>query len=401
MRARLFHRALIVASAVTVWRYLSQVLFRPGSRGDLDILLLAGERFLRHEPIYRLADSSEHTKPPLLTPLLLPLTWIPRDWAHTLSDLTLLALPGVIFWLWQRYREKTLSSTTGMLGFLLLSPLWLVEAQYGQYNLLQLALLLGALLLCRPERGLMEKGLSGGLFTATLLLKPTVIFFAPWFLRLQTADRDGTRVRIRTTVLPFIAGSLATLLLLGAVSVALSSFTHVLEDLRTWKGFIAVSQARHLVRDDNFGIPTLLARLGWDPSRGLLLLLAPLFLSLAVCMQAKERRMGWLWIHTASLTFSPMCWRQNFVVFLPLAWELIEMFRENPRRQKNLAIAGLLALFLVGRVSDYWVSRDLQKVWNFWAIPSLLTWLALFALTLARSKGEARPGLTSREPARA
>jgi len=180
---------------------------------------------------------------------------------------------------------------------------------------------------------------------------------------------------------------------LSVVYIALSSSVALVEDHRIWKDFIQVSQARHLLRMDNFGLPTLLARLGLDPRQGLLILLAPLCLSFGVFAYSKLKPnppfyiRGFLWIHLATLIFSPMCWRQNFVVLLPLAWELAETFGTSRGRAKVRVTLGLGALFLIGRVSDYWVSKDLQVLWSTWALPSFL---GLFALLMLPTHSERR-----------
>lgn len=59
---------------------------------DLDILIHAAKRVVAGENPYQLSDTAEHTKLPLLMPLLLPLAALPVEWVYTLWALCTLAL---------------------------------------------------------------------------------------------------------------------------------------------------------------------------------------------------------------------------------------------------------------------------------------------------------------------
>jgi hypothetical protein len=387
---------IALVGAFTVFRVLKVTLLASRERGDLDILLLAGERFLARKPLYLLSDSSEHTKPPLLSPLLAALAALPRSWVHAAWDILLLLAPFLLLSLWNRLRSEEGKARIpllweGLLGCVLLGPLWTVEAAYGQYNLLQLLLLLGSLLLLRRNFGHRGPFTAGLLLVPGVLLKPTLVLFGPWILgRWATAGRKS---------LAFPLGIAGAALLLIAGFLWLQPSASLLQEHAEWAHFIGQSQARHLLRSDNFGFPTLLARLGSDFVRGPGIMAVSLLLASGITglHHFSPRRFTplqtFLAIHLLTLVSSPMAWRQNFVLLLPLAWELA-ILRPKNRVSRGFLAAAFLALLLIGRVSDHWFPTAFNDLWQQATIPSFLAVLT-YVLWWRILRAETAPGINS------
>ena len=91
-RFRTLWRLIFAVAAFYLLRHFTKVLLTDGPRGDLDIVMNAARRWISSEAVYRLSDDSEHTKPPLLMVLAVPLLSFPREWLRVLWDLLNLSL---------------------------------------------------------------------------------------------------------------------------------------------------------------------------------------------------------------------------------------------------------------------------------------------------------------------
>jgi hypothetical protein len=207
---------------------------------------------------------------------------------------------------------------------------------------------------------------SGALFWFTLILKPTQVLFFPLFLRTEKKKWFAT----------------GTGLGLGASITCVTylffrSFPQMVTDLKEWSYFIEQSQAKHLLRTDNFGLPTQLARHGFSIAQSPLFTLIGLALSTATTftIQSLSTR-----IHTVvliTLIFNPMSWRQNYVILLPLAYDLISKLEAFPRIFS--AWVGVVALVVLARFNGHWLGPNVERWWGLCSGPSLAAITAYFA----------------------
>lgn len=251
--------------------------FSQGGMYDLDILLRAAERSAHGENPYQLSDRDEHTKPPIVMPLLTPLFSVPRQtlyWCWGMGSLALFFLCQ--YWLGVReFGWQTLFINFSLLSFLL------PEVRGGQTNCLLLALLIA-------EWRFRPKGICLAL---AICLKPTCALFLPFFV-------GQGRWKLAAQALGWVA--------LGAVLYGASnSFGNLWQDHITWLKFICVSTKRHLSQFDNLGIPAVLGN-SW------ICLLATLPLMFWFGRRSQFELACW-----ASVVFSPMAWLQNYIFLLP------------------------------------------------------------------------------------
>ena len=247
-------RIILAIGAFLVIQGFLMHAISPGARCDLDILLEAGKRYASNQAVYRLEDLNEHTKPPLLTPLLGMLAALPREPVRIFWDLMNLLLPFVVLGLWQGVAGTRLRWTDTRLwtaaagALLLLRGAWRAEMDLGQYNLLTLTLTLAAWRLVRRDGWTM----AGGLALLSLLLKPTQLFLIPWIL-LAHPDRPAAGQLRR-----FALGSLILVLLLAGLDALHQPIGKLLEAGSDWLHFLPHSSQKHILRWDNFGIPSVL-----------------------------------------------------------------------------------------------------------------------------------------------
>lgn len=350
-----------------IYRHIALLLLRGGRRGDLDILLVAGQRFWNEEPVYLLADDSEHTKPPLLNPLLALLSRLPTTLIHGAWDILMLLLPGLVLYLWTRTQEQRLRWFPAAAALAIMGPLWFSESGYGQYNLLLLALTLFALN-GSQNLSLARRVKAGALFWFTLVLKPTQLLFFPLLILGLKKPRFGIWLGLGV-------GALAT----GAIYLAFRSFPQLLADLTEWRHFIQESQAKHLLRSDNFGLPTQLARYGFSIAQSPWITLVGLALSTGASLFIRNSGQRIHTIVLITLIFSPMSWRQNYIMLLPLAYDLIVRLEKLPRLFS--AWLGVLALVILARFNEHWLGSTLERWWGFYSGPALAAVVALLSYT--------------------
>ncbi len=277
---------------------LAPTLLQRTGRTDLEILLDAATRLKSHESVYRLQDANEHTKPPPVTVLMLPLTYLPRALVLRLWDvLNLCAFPAlVLLVLRHSVSDNQVSRFLYFLLFFLLTP-WNSELRLGQYNVLLLLPLTAASLYKRSL-------LSGAAFAIAVLFKPTFLLLGPWVL-------CHSKERFKT-VLSGAVTAVALFLLYAAVV----GFDRLIPDTMEWVHFLPLSSAKHLLRLDNHGLPSLLG------GGANLLLATGLVLSLWSSWFSAWL-MGLSIAVVLSIICSPMAWLQNYVLLIPaVVWAL-------------------------------------------------------------------------------
>jgi hypothetical protein len=309
-------RAMGLLAALVFGYWVWRCWFLQPGRPDLEILLRAVHRFWEGQSQYQLADHAEHTKPPALTWLLQPLALLPEWGARLLWDSLAWAS---LLWLG---RLSGAGLTVGVMGWLLAAGPWWAEMRLGQYNLLLAALSLGVSLweASRPSRW--RSALVGVTFVFTFLLKPTQLLLAPFM--------SSGVIQSRPRLFWAFVGAVAFKLFLVVGFSLQKGFGAWFPAHLEWLHFLPLSQAKHLLRPDNLGIPTQLARvvglgvgLGWGAS---LVLLCGLAGATAVSLRQPRLSLG---AFCGSLFFSivcsPMAWRQNFApYFLLLSWLMLQ-----------------------------------------------------------------------------
>jgi hypothetical protein len=88
------------------------------------------------------------------------------------------------------------------------------------------------------------------------------------------------------------------------------------------------------------------------------------------------------WSLVLMLAFSPMCWRANFGILVPLVFLLIGLLEQGVR----VAWVGVLSLFALSRVSPYWLGDAGMITMGQLALPLWLAGLALWS-TVAGTRG--------------
>jgi hypothetical protein len=364
---------VLAAGAFLLAQGMLMHVFSPGTRGDLDILLNAGARFASGSSVYVLSDANEHTKPPLLSPLLAVLSSLPREPVRICWDLMNCSLPFVLLLFF--FHDKSRTSVTSRRAFwvaaagavVLLRGAWRAEMDFGQYNLLSLFLLMMGLRNLRgghPVR-------AGGLFLISLLLKPTQLFFLPW------VGLAAGPVR-RSTILRASGGALACAAGLSLLYACYRPLAELLPSQLEWIEFLRASTQKHLLRTDNWGLPSVFARLGMPGLESTGVLLS----SIALLAVAARR---WTGPHeqlfhlsaVVSLAMSPMTWNQNFIILLPLAFRLV--FRILFKKRTGWAWTGALSLFLPNALKPSNFGVDFTPLWTSMSIPLLSAILALLA----------------------
>ncbi len=385
-KARLASTILLVLAGFLVIQGTLMHVLSPGTRCDLDILLLAGQRFLEHSSIYRLDDLNEHTKPPLLSPLLALLSSMPREVIRTAWDAMNVILPIAALSLWWKNNsvERTLRHrqfwVATAASLIMLRGFWRNEMDLAQYNLFVLVLTLYAH--CLASRGAILS--SGAFFALGFLIKPTQLFFLPWLL--SASPRLNARILLRYCLgAAALAGSLSLLYLFQY------SADEMVRSHLDWLHFLPESTHKHILRTDNWGLPSILARMGWFGGT------SPLFTLFGVAALAMTSRKwrtspeGLFHLSAwTSLALSPMAWTQNFVVLFPLAFSLAYRVMNNDGRLA--AGFGCIALFLPNAIRAQSLPEPLHAAWLAFSAPLLLALVAMIvAVKRLRIRKESSP----------
>jgi hypothetical protein len=365
--SKLLWGVLAVVAGFYVARHVLAVVLVEGQRVDLDIVITAAKRFMAQEPVYRLDDLWEHTKPPLLMGLAYPLAALPHFWIRLFWDLVVLLMPPLILkigldlfpldlrpkWNWR----------ATVLTWSLMYPFWYREAELGQYNLFVFFLILAAARLLQSSRS-WAGVVAGALAVFSILIKPSQLYLVPWLV-LSVRSLPGQRSRwIRA-----FAGGSVFVIGLACSYVVLHSLQELVSAHREYLSFLSLSTAKHLWRGDNFGLPALLSRLGWG-SLALHGAFLPITLGITAAWSWRFRARPFFSLHFSALlmlAFSPMSWRANFGVLLLVAFALGQEFERN--RHRVFALAGLMMILLVSRASEYWFGTELLRLFGVAAGP--------------------------------
>ncbi len=272
-------------------------LFQKTGRTDLGILYLAGERLFQGESVYRLSDANEHTKPPLVTLLILPLTYFPQFWVERLWDVLQFIAYFTLcrLFLEQVQVPKTRRANLVLLAtFLFLTPLN-AELRLGQYNVLFLTLVLWAVWGGRSFS-------AGGVLALSILFKPTFLFFAPWVARHCVSWKRA-----------FIGAVAAVLILAGAYGLLFGG-PRLIQDTLDWAAFLPESSAKHLLRFDNHGFPSVFG--------GNSILTPNVFLAAGLLLATLAAAwlpslLGLACASACFVLFTPMAWFQNYALLTP------------------------------------------------------------------------------------
>jgi hypothetical protein len=193
--------------------------------------------------------------------------------------------------------------------------------------------------------------------------------FIPWIL--VQAKKDENR---RRNFGRFIIGGGGILILLATTYTALRGSSRLVTDHLEWLAFLPRSTLKHIDRVDNYGIPSLLAHLGFAWASSPHLALAATLLSWLACQSSKRQDLTFHLVAWISLAFSPMTWKQNFIVFIPLATMLAS------RLPRVSALVGLLAVLMIGFLTPYWTGESFIHSWGYALGP---LWVAALALALS------------------
>lgn len=310
---------------------------------DLRVYLTAAERFWEGTSLYRTSDGAMPFKyAPQTAWLFLPLSFFPPRLAAALWAGS--CALGVL-WVAHRVRAEgfALSGVTLGLGVAALGhPLYL-EFHYGQVDLAILLLLVVAFGL--RERAGWAAGLGAGalIATAALLKAPAALV-----LLCALAWRD----------LRMILGFAGGLVLLSVPLVVRYGLPAAWGELQSWTALVSSSTAPWILGHNPQGLPTVLLQLlGSDPpSPGAMLVAQAAAFGLLgaplLVWGLREGRLGrsdrfrlFAWATAATALASPLGWRANFCVFLPLVWLLLTR-AERPGRAAVAALAAVGAAFL-------------------------------------------------------
>ncbi|NDD91575.1 DUF2029 domain-containing protein [bacterium] len=382
---RLFEFLIFSLAAFLIVQAVLMHLGTPGTRSDLDILLLAGQRFSEGHSVYQLTDFAEHTKPPLLSPLLALLAHVPIAMVRRFWDLMNLVLPFLVLTLWVRIWTPGLNPWRDRhfwlkvsLCLILLRGFWRTEMDFGQFNLFLVALQLLAFRCATNDRLL----LAGGISTFCVLLKPSQIFFLPWFI-------NGMPKITRSRVAFFLTGSLALILFTTVLYLLYRPASDLLYAHLDWLSFMKTSTEKHIARLDNFSIPSLLARQGFAWAASPLVTLAGVGLVLLLSvLRLPHPKAGFQVIVGLNLSLSVMTWWQNFVILIPAAFELLNfrLWRKHP----FWAFLGCACLALPNLVKPAWIGGPaLEQFWKQTALPLWLANLAIVILLVLSSRPNA------------
>lgn len=345
-------------------------------RADLRLLVNAGERLASGKLVYNLGDLDEHTKPPLCTLLFLPAHRIDFFVLGRIWDvLNLVVFVCLAFFFARRFQRPNGPSVPrlALLGCLFTLTAWNAEIRLGQFNVIGM----GLMILAAEAGPILARG---GALAVALLLKPTNIIFLPWVVRY------GRRP------LPLAAATAGVLVGLTAIYLVLFGYAAFVEDHRSWLAFLGPSTAKHIVRLDNLGLPSVFAISTGNSLQNFFLALGG---GLTALLAWKFPRRPWEVFSLAAamvIVFSPMAWPQNYSLLLPLAiWMWAEYWEGVP------AGPSLVLLYVTQQIYN-------PSTWDYWGplgrwkVPLVGTGLVLAAFFAALKKAAAPPAPETRLP---
>ena len=319
-------------------------------RTDLGLLRQAAERLWHHATVYDLADVNEHTKPPLATLVASVLLLVPQALQERLWDLFNL----VAFLAWgKRYAT---SRRHLLVGILFTLNAWNAEILMGQFNLLTLWGMIWATEGKSPLRG-------AGLVLA-LLFKPANLVFLPWVWRY--GRRRG-----------LLLSAAATLAVLAGVYAGVFGPGALFADHLAWWRFLPGSVAKHLLRDDNYGLPSLVAQVAGGINTSTPWMVVGLLLAIWVTRR-EEKTSALAWLAGIGIVVSPMAWLQNYSLLLAANLVWLSEYRRRQMFQIGVALA-LVYVFHQG-----WNPTLKPYLGVFAAFrPPLLAWLVASSLIVS------------------
>lgn len=365
---------LVLLCALAVAKGLSR---RAGL--DLRVYLAAAERFVEGSALYREADGHMPFKyAPPAAALFVPLALVPARAATVLWNLaSVLALALAVRTLARRFAPGEGSPAAHAWApaaacLALAQPLFL-ELHYAQVDLLMLLLLVLAADAAESGRA----GRAGALWALAVLLKPPAALFALYLLLRRHARALAWGAALGVLALAPV------LLRYGPAGTR--------AELGAWEALVARTTTPWVLGHNPQGLPTLLLGAllpaGAEPTAAQVTAaqLAALGLfALALLVRRPERTalLGLCALGTAWL--SPLAWRANFVLALPLVWLALARGRWGGRAVA-LAVLAVSALVVEGpwggeRFRALMLARPFA-----WAFALLAAW----ALALPRTPAPA------------
>jgi len=325
--------AIAVLAILLFFYWLWRCWVLSTGRLDLEILTTAAQRLMEGVSPYQISDHAEHTKPPLMTwvmqgALFFPTVWVRLAW-DLLSILALVVLGRQ--WLGERFNWPVF-----LTGWMVSYGPWLAEMRLGQYNVMLAALALSAGSSEARHRAPLRSTLLGGVAVFEVLMKPTQLLMVPWMF----SGARKSLARVTFVILGMVL--ISVILTVGYVHQwGWSSFA---EAHAQWLAFLPQSTAKHLLRPDNLGIPSLAARfLGAAPEFANAALLLGLVMISRLAWTRPLSRTVFFYSQVLAVVLSPMAWRQNYsVLFLLIAWESFAAQPQGFHRLRWLPVAPLI-----------------------------------------------------------
>jgi hypothetical protein len=154
----------------------------------------------------------------------------------------------------------------------------------------------------------------------------------------------------------------------------------------SWLDFLPRSSQKHLLRWDNWGLPSILARLGVVHLSIPFISLLGMLLAWAYHRKRPEDHSGLFHISAwLTLALSPMSWAQNFIILLPLAFTAACRLLAGDRS----AVLPALTLFLPNAVKPEWLEAAIASAWVRFSAP---LWLSLVAVLMMIQNSGANGG---------
>jgi hypothetical protein len=331
----LVFRLLILLGAVAAAIFMTLKLLKTHpERMDLKLVLISIEHLQRNETVYFMNGLFDHNKPPLILLLWLPLVWI--SWSFVAAVwpmLTIFCTTAVVI---------PFSMDAAILGFVLNFRAIFSEVMLGQYNLFALAPVVLARAYSMP--GLLGVATAVMLLEKTTLLPVVIWAWAPYLPREFQLRLDRSQWKL-------LGGFLGSCAAISVLFASIFGVDRLMGLHHEWWAHLKVSEGFHIMRVNNFGIPSLAARIAGHPVPGMtfgLLFLSMLGLLAFWWKRPKDSNSLLMWSAAVFVLVSPMTWRQNFIVFVPaLAPFCLMLFQqlENQPWKKVMLNPQVLVIF--------------------------------------------------------
>ena len=155
-----------------------------------------------------------------------------------------------------------------------------------------------------------------------------------------------------------------------------------------------MSAAKNILRTDNYGLPTVLTRIGlgdFTASRWFLAL-SLAFTGWVVFKFRRDPDLARDWSLLLLLAFSPMAWKANFGILLPVTYHLASSVVGGLRLSRICAWVGLVFVFMVSKDSPYYWGLDFNQSFGRVAGPLwLMAGAVAVSVWLRRRAGAVTP----------